>query len=51
MNMFKVGGNSIFWKKMQLEKEMKNSGKVLNTGKRAMTTRSGTKGLRTCSHG
>ena len=51
MNTFKEGGNSIFWNKMQLEKEIKDSGKVLNIGKGTMTTRSGKRGFRTYSHG
>lgn len=51
MNIIKEGGNSIFWKKMQLEKEIKDSGKVLNIEKGTMTTRSGRRHFRTYGHG
>lgn len=48
MAILKEDGNSIFWKKMQGEKEVKDGGKMLNIEKE--TIRPGRRSFRTYRH-
>lgn len=50
MTIFKEDGNHIFWKRMQGEKEVKDSGKMLNVGKGTMTLRYGKSCFRAYRH-
>lgn len=50
MAILKEDGNSIFWKKVQGEKEVKDGGKMLNIGKETMTIRPGRRSFRTYRH-